>query len=1039
MRSRIILAGLLLPAAMAVGAEPAKLTGAKKPARLTGATPAAPDKAEPGADKMTGDPSMMGAGMMGATAAISPEHKKFFEEKVQPILVESCFKCHSQAEGKSKGKLTMDTREALLKGGDNGPALKPGAPEVSLMITAINYKDPDMQMPPKSTGGKLSADKIAILTEWVKMGAPDPRVGGAKAVAAKLSGLTDKARGHWAYQPVTKPAVPKVKNPAWATTPIDAFIMQKLDEKNMVPKPGLMESFEGRATLIRRAYFDLIGLPPSPKEIDEFQKDTSPQAFAKVVDRLLASPHYGERWGRFWMDTARYADTVGGDRNNNDKDDYRYAYAWTYRDWVVESLNKDMPYDQFVKNQLAADLLPNNDKKNLRALGFLTVGERFNNRNDNINDLIDTVSKGFVGLTVACARCHDHMFDPIPTKDYYALHGIFSSIYEPDELPVLNQPDPKLYKEFEEKVAQYESEDIQTYYGILEDAARQFRQKSRAYLQAANLTREGSNEEMLQRREKLIQDEKLDEQIVGFVRGRIGGNDHIWGPLRAFRDISDGDYDFLGAKKAEEIANQAGKRYNKYVAEKFHDLKPTKIEDIYAIYFGLFENIEPQAEAVLKQARNAKKGETNSIDRDMLELAGGVFTAPIASDITNEKLKNYVEGFPLRFRNRGRYNFAAINELKMTHDGSPVKAMVVADRKDPHNSSVFIRGQQTTQGDMVPRGFLEVLSPGGKRVAFTKGSGRLELAEAITSKDCPLTPRVLVNRVWLHHFGEGFVRTPDDLGTQSEKPSHPELIEYLSHWFMNEGKWSIKNLHRFIMLSKVYQLNSGTVKEYETIDPDNRLLWRANVRRLDFEAMRDSMLVMSGKLDRTVGGQPVNLSDEPYSYRRTVYGYIDRGNMPELMSYFDFSDPHMPNSKRTSTIVPQQALFLMNSPFTVDVARSIMRRPEVVNAPDHFRRMHAIYKIVFSRLPRPNEMDMATTFLRKEKDAEPQIASTMKEVTDRAVKKVEDRKKRMAERGMNDAFRAIPNEGDYVDRKPLDNWETYVQALLMSNEAAYVN
>jgi hypothetical protein len=310
--------------------------------------------------------------------------------------------------------------------------------------------------------------------------------------------------------------------------------------------------------------------------------------------------------------------------------------------------------------------------------------------------------------------------------------------------------------------------------------ARQFRQKSRAYLQAANLSREGSSESMMQRREKLIEEEKLDAQLVGFVRGRIGGNDRVWGPLRAFRDLPDGDYDFLGAKKAEEIANQAGKRYNKYIAEKFRGLKPAKIEDIYAIYFGLYENIEPQAEAVLKLARNAKKGETSSIDRDMLELAGGVFPAPLASDLNTEKLKDYVEGFPLRFRNRGRYNFAAINELKMTHDGSPEKAMVVADRKDPHNSSVFIRGQQTTQGEMVPRGFLEVLSPGGKRVAFTKGSGRLELADAITSKDCPLTARVLVNRVWLHHFGEGFVRTPDDLGTQSEKPSHPELIEYLS-------------------------------------------------------------------------------------------------------------------------------------------------------------------------------------------------------------------------------------------------------------------
>jgi hypothetical protein len=1039
MRTRLILAGLLLPTALVL-AEPAKLTGAKKPARLTGATPAPSNTTPPAPEKMGGDPSMMGSGMMGdAAPAVSPEHKKFFEDKVLPIFSETCFKCHSVAEGKSKGGLTMDTREALRKGGDTGPAVVGGNTEASLILKAISYKDPDMQMPPKSTGGKLSEDKIAILTEWVKMGAPDPRTGNAKAIASKMSGLTDNARGHWAYKPLSKPAVPKVPNAAWCTTPIDAFVMQKLAEKNMVPKNGLMDTAEGRETLLRRAYFDLTGMPPTIKEVDEFMADTSPQAFAKVVDKLLASPQYGERWGRFWMNTARYADTVGGDRNANDKDDYRFAYAWTYRDWVVEAMNKDMPYDQFIKNQLAADQLPNNDKKNLRALGFLTVGERFNNNNDNINDLIDTVTKGFVGLTVSCARCHDHMFDPIPTKDYYALHGVFSSIYEPDDLPVLNQPDPKLLAEFDAKVAAYEAEDIQTYYGILQDASRQFRQKSRAYLQAANLSRENSGESALQRRERLIQEEKLDEQIVGFVRNRIGGNERVWGPLRAFRDMPDGDYDFLGAKKAEEIVKQGGKRYNKYVAEKFRGLKPQKIEDIYDIYFGLFENIESQAEEVMKQARNAKKGETVSIDRDMLELAGGVFTAPVASELNTEKLKDYVEGFPLRFRNRGRYNFAAINELKMTHDGSPEKAMVVADRKDPRNSAVFIRGQQTTQGDMVPRGFLEVLSPGGKRLAFTKGSGRLELAEAITSKDCPLTARVLVNRVWLQHFGEGFVRTPDDLGTQSEKPSHPELLEYLSHWFVNEGKWSLKTLHRFIMLSKVYQIGSGTDKNYEAIDPENRLLWRANVRRLDFEAMRDSMLVMSGKIDKKIGGQPVNLSDEPYSYRRTVYGYIDRGNLPDLMSYFDFSDPHMPNTKRTSTIVPQQALFLMNSPFTVDVARSIMARPEVANARDNIQRLYAIYKTVYSRRPRGTETDMAFTFLRKEKDAEPQIASSMREITDRAIKKVEERKKRIEERGMNNALSAIRNEGEYVDRKPLDNWETLVQALLMSNEAAYVN
>jgi hypothetical protein len=1031
MRKQTILAGLLFPAAIAWAA-PATLSAVKR-----SATPAAPakDASMMGSksDAMMPGDAMMGGAMMGGGSALPPEHVKFFNEKIQPILTASCYKCHSEAEGKSKGGLTLDTREALRRGGDSGPAIKAGAPEVSLLIKAVEYKDPDMQMPPKSTGGKLPDADIALLKEWVKMGAPDPRSGAAKAIAAKLSGLTDKARSHWSFQPVKKPAVPRIQNASWCLTPVDAFIMQKIEEKGLVASP-----FAEKETLIRRAYFDLIGLPPTPAQIDAFEKDTSPQAFAKVVEGLLASPHYGERWGRFWLDTARYADTVGGDRNNNDKDDYRYPYAWTFRDWVVNALNQDMPYDQFIVHQLAADLVPNNDPKNAAALGFITVGERFNNNNDLINDRIDVVSKGFLGLTVSCARCHDHMFDPIPTKDYYALHGVFRSIYEPDEKPMLNKPDPAKLKEFEAKIAEYEEGDRKTYFDVLEDGARQFRQKASAYLTAARLGG-SNNEEKLKQREKLIEDEKLDEQLANYARNRMRANDRVWGPLHAFLDMAEGDYDFLGHKKVDEVVKGAGKKYNPYIAEKFRGFKLTSIEQVLEVYGKTFEEMDAKCEEAMKAARKVEKGKPTEIDRDLLELAGGIFRVHTADQLDTERVRDAVEAWPLRMRNKGRYNFAAINELKLTHDGAPAKAMVVADRKDPRDSAVFVRGQSETPGETVPRGFLEVLSPGGKRMAFTKGSGRLELAQAVANKDNPLTARVIVNRVWLYHFGEGFVRTPDDLGTQAEKPSHPELIDYLAHWFVNEGKWSLKNLHRMIMLSKVYQIRSYAVKANEDIDPDNRYLWRANVRRLDFEAMRDSLLVMSGKLDRTLNGQPVNLTDEPYSFRRSIYGYIDRGNLPELMAHFDFSDPHMTNSKRTTTIVPQQALFLMNSPFTVDVARRIIARPEVKNAPDDIRRVHSIYKIVFSRLPKPHEVKTAFDFLREEAKAEPQMAGAAAELASSAQKKLDERISRRKERGMNDAYRAISNEGDFVQRKPLTAWETFAQALLLSNEAAYVN
>ena len=313
------------------------------------------------------------------------------------------------------------------------------------MITAISYKDPDLQMPPKVRS--FQCQEVADLTEWVKMGAPDPRKTASKEIQTKLSGLTDKAYGHWAYQPVKKPATPVVKNRAWCLTPVDAFIAEKIEAKGMAPSPGLLDRAQvnEKETLLRRATYDLIGLPPTIQEMKAFISDPSPPqiAFAKVVDRLLASPQYGERWGRFWLDTARYADTIGGDRGDNYRMDYRFPFAWTYRDWVIKAVNADMPYDQFIIHQLAADKVPNNSQENLAALGFLTVGERFGNNNDVINDRIDVVSKGFLAMTVSCARCHDHMFDPISTKDYYALHGVFASITEPAEKPLISAPDKK--------------------------------------------------------------------------------------------------------------------------------------------------------------------------------------------------------------------------------------------------------------------------------------------------------------------------------------------------------------------------------------------------------------------------------------------------------------------------------------------------------------------------------------------------------------------------------------------------------------------
>jgi len=1044
MNTRPILASLiLLPAVVALAAPPGKLSIIKRPKAPT-ATPApaaAPSEAPA--------PGMGMGGTAPATAAVdpasgvSPEHAKFFTEKIAPLLAASCYKCHSVAEGKSKGGLTMDSKEALLKGGDTGPALVPGDAAKSLMIEAIEYKNEDMKMPPSSTGGKLPEADIALLKQWVAMGAPDPRKPGDANLAQKLTGLSDKARSHWAYQPlVKKPDVPRPANAAWAYTAIDSFIMTKLEEKKLVASPGLMDTNEGKQTLIRRAYFDLIGLPPTPAEIDAFQKDASPQAFAKVVESLLASPHYGERWARYWLDTARYSDTVGGDQNNNTQRDYRYPFAWTYRDWVINAVNSDLPYNQFIMNQLAADQMPGNDLKNQAALGFVTVGERFQQVNDTIDDRINTVSKAFLGMTVSCARCHDHMFDPIPQKDYYALHGVFASIVEPaeDQQPVLNKPDPKKAAEFQAKVAALEEEDRMEFFRVQADAAKEFRDKAEPYLRAAQLNGRNQDEAAQKERDRLVTQFQLDGQYVGFIRGRIMQDTRVFGPLKTFWEMNDADFALLGAARIQEIANDGGNSYNPVVVAAFKTFKPKSPGEIFKLYASIFSGYGPQADAAYAAAKAAKTKEAK-IDRDALDLAAAVFPTYTAAELDTETMKAAIDRWPLRIRGRGRYNFSDINALTMTHDGAEARAMVVVDKSDARDSRLLIRGQNGTPGDLVPRGFLEVLSPGGKAITFTQGAGRLELAQAIASPENPVVARVAVNRVWANHFGEGFVRTLDDIGVQSEKPSHPELLDYLSHWFMNEGKWSIKNLHRFIMLSKVYQIRSFAVKANEDIDPDNRYLWRANVRRLDFEAMRDSMLVMGGRIDPEIGGQPVNLTDEPYSYRRTIYGYIDRGALPDLMAHFDFSDPHMPNSKRTSTIVPQQALFLMNSPFAVDVARRIVSRPEVTNVPDDIHRIMAIYKIVYSRVPKPQEIQMGFRFLANQTMSAKQLAGPTEQLITQSNKKLEEQKKRANGRGnmRNERREAIKNDGDWIERKALTAWETYVQTLLLSNEAVYVN
>jgi len=980
--------------------------------------------------------------LRAADPAPTTEQLDFFEKKVRPVLVDKCYKCHSTEAGKAKGGLVLDDRAGLLKGGENGPSLVPGNPEKSSLITAITYKDKDLQMPPK--GEKLADSEIAALTEWVKMGAPDPR-----KASGKLSGLTDKARQHWAFKPVVKPAPPTVKNRAWAITPVDQFVLAKIEEKGLLPSPGLgqaaanaADAASEKAILLRRATYDLTGLPPTPKDVDDFLNDKSPYAFAKVVDRLLSSPAYGERWARYWLDTARYADSTG-DRNTETNKQYKYPHAWTYRDYVVRAVNDDKPYDRFILEQIAADQLPDiKDKRDLAAMGFLTVGQKLGNeklnQDDIINDRIDVIGRGMLGITIACARCHDHMFDPISIKDYYALHGVFASSIEPktEDLPAIAEVKKDAADKFNKEIAAIDDKNRQIFYDFVTEQNWNFRAQAAPYLVAAIKKRWMSSDADQAEAMKIIESEKLFGPMTIYIRTRIRLGGRVTWPLKRFIDMPVADWPAVAAS----IAENKNKAINPIVAKAFEAGYPKNFEDLAAAYEKIFKTVNSKAREYTKLCAEVKEkgGKVTGIDEDTAELLAFPLELDVAGNLNSVAIHERVLPWGVQIYNKVKWDFYKIQEAEMNNEGSAPRAMVLNDSPEPKNSSVFLRGQKQSKGETVPRRFLTVLS-GDKPQPFKMGSGRLELAKAIADKNNPLTARVMVNRVWMHHFGEGFVRTPDDLGTQSEAPTHPELLDYLSAYFMEQG-WSLKKLHKLIMLSKVYQISSYTRKEFEAIDPFNRLLWRANVRRLEFEAVRDSLLVFGGDLDSTLGGQPVNITDEPYSTRRSIYGYIDRGSVPELMGHFDFSDPTAPNSKRTTSIVPQQALFLMNSPMVIDAARNVIARPEVAKSRDGLNRVFNIYKIIFQRPPSQMEIQVATDFLGKEVKADPQAQTDVKEIIRRANQSLAQQdKKEESMTSRTKSIQATKNAGERVERKALNAWETYVQALLLSNEAAYVN
>ncbi|APW58901.1 PSD1 and planctomycete cytochrome C domain-containing protein [Paludisphaera borealis] len=878
----------------------------------------------------------------------------FFEAKVRPILVERCYSCHSGQAKSIKGSLTLDSLEGMTKGGDTGPAVVPGKPDESLLIQAVGYDDDAVKMPPKR---KMPEAEIAVLKQWVASGAAFPATATAGAPAAAKSGGIDftKARRHWSYQPVHRHAAPAVSNPTWSTSPIDRFVLAKLEASGLSPSPTA-----DRRTLLRRVYYDLIGVPPTLEEIKAFEADRAGDAFARVVDRLLASPRYGERWGRHWLDVARYADTKDGVLMFGD--DRVRPYAYTYRDYVIRAFNDDIPYDQFVREQIAADATaPKDQPWRLAALGFLTLGRMFdNNVHDQIDDKIDTVSRGLLGLTVSCARCHDHKYDAIGIADYYSLYGVFAGSEPPLELPLIEAPEKNpACLAFETQAAAKRAEIkkfIDDQYALLSEEARK---RGGDYLVHA-ATKPVDPLETAIFFMSLDPDQLRPPMISRwrrFLKQRATADDPVFGPwtelMKCADDALAGQAGAIVARWSSRSAGTEPGALNPLVYAALGQAAIKTKADVARVYADLIRH-------VYEDSKKAKPEPADKPRRQILDILE-------SPDGPAYFRRSQTSAYMSR-GDKDMYGGKTVELDRMTAKAAAIapRAMVLNDAEEPYEPRVFVRGNPGQPGDRIPRRFLQVLA-GDVPQPFTHGSGRLDLANAVADPKNPLTGRVIVNRVWMHHFGEPLVSTPSDFGVRSTPPSHPELLDDLTARFQETG-WSIKSLHRMIVLSSTYQQASVDRPDCRKVDPENRLLWRANRRRLDFEAMRDTLLTVSNRLDPTMLGKPVDVAGDPANGRRTVYGMVDRQSLPAIFRAFDFANPDNSAERRSLTTVPQQALFSMNAPLVIEQARAVVARPEIAGQAAPEAKIQGLYRLILARPAVPDELGMAEGFLNSRND-----------------------------------------------------------------------
>ncbi len=880
-------------------------------------------------------------------AAQNAEPLEFFEKRIRPLVTRTCQACHNPKL--KTAQLDLSTGEGFRQGGQSGPLVTAGHPDSSLLLKVLSY-DERMKMPPT---GKLKPEEIADFNTWVRMGAPWPGSATPAAIAPKKSGreFTDQERQYWAFQPVVDPAPPKVGNEAWVRTPVDRFILARLEALRLTPAPSA-----GPAALLRRVTFDLTGLPPSEIEVREFLADRSPDRFTNVVDRLLASPRYGEKWGRHWLDVARYADSTGND------EDHRYPHAWRYRDYVIEAFNTDLPYDQFLREQIAGDLVApaGSDAVNRRgivATGFLALGAKAIAQQDKqrmlydvYDEQVDVVSKAFLGLTLACARCHDHKFDPILTKDYYSLVSIFASTRSFQDaqshvakllnIPLTSREEYARYQAHQDRIVRLrlEIEDL------VEEQKERYNEplapRLAEYMLAARRVNR-DNATLAAAGEHRLREDVLNKW-VNYLQ-----------PGKTYRPHLD-EWNHAAEERLREVARSYQDRYQERLRE----------------WTGKMANWRERARRMTPEASGPApekpkfEAEEDGFFFDVYIQNGGPFSL---------SQKDQPREFSEEARQRLAKLASELDARRKTAPPEPDMACAVEEGEIVHQK-VFIRGDYGAHGEDAPKGFPLILT-GPTTAAIGPGSGRLALAGWLARPDHPLTARVMVNRIWQWHFGDGIVRTPDNFGKMGERPTHPELLDWLARRFVESG-WSVKAMHRIIVLSSAYRMSSQADGPAAAADAENRLFSRFPRRRLAVEEIRDAMLAIDGSLDLEMGGtmQKGAGTDSENSQnrlsvrfdqqrRRTAYLPLRRANLPTLLNLFDFGDATTAIGKRVNTNIAPQALFLLNSEFIDERSARLARMLLTSDEPSEATRADSLWLRILNRLPSEEERNQALGYV----------------------------------------------------------------------------